>query len=146
MRTTRDRIRHTLLFELIALMMVAPIGGLVFSISVGHFGVVALVSTTIAMLWNYAFNLGFDHALLRLGHDLRKSLRTRLVHAALFEGGLLCLLVPFIAWYLDVTLWQAFVMDIVLSGFYVVFAFGFNWAYDLIFPIPVSGSLSAGKS
>lgn len=136
MRNTRDRIRHAVLFELIALAAVTPLGGLVFDVPIGHFGVVAAVSTTIAMLWNYCFNLGFDHAMLRLFNNVRKTLRVRVVHAVLFEVGLLCLLVPFIAWYLDVSLWQALVMDVALAGFYLVYAFGFNWCYDIVFPLP----------
>ncbi len=138
MRDTRDRIRHAVLFELIALAAVTPLGGLVFDVPMGHFGVVAAVSTTIAMIWNYCFNLGFDHAMLRLSGEVRKTLPVRVVHAVLFELGLLCLLVPFIAWYLGVPLWQAFVMDVALAGFYLVYAFVFNWVYDLVYPLPAS--------
>lgn len=136
MRNTRDRIRHSVLFELIGLITVTPLGGWVFGVPISHFGVVAVVSTTLAMSWNYAYNLGFDHALLRLTGSVKKTLRTRIVHAGLFEFGLLCLLVPFIAWYLAVPLWQAFVMDVSLAGFYLVYAFVFNWVYDIVFPVP----------
>jgi uncharacterized membrane protein len=136
MRNTRDRIRHSVLFELIGLITVTPLGGWAFGVPISHFGIVAVVSTSLAMGWNYAYNLGFDHAMLRIYGDVRKSLRARIVHAGLFEFGLLCLLVPFIAWYLDVPLWQAFVMDVSLAGFYLVYAFVFNWIYDIVFPIP----------
>lgn len=136
MRSTRDRLRHALLFEFVALVLVAPLGGWVFGVAAGEFGVVALVSTTLAMLWTYAYNLGFDHALVWLGRDLRKTLCMRVLHAVLFEAGLLVLLVPFIAWYLAVPLGQALLMDLSLAGFYLVYAFGFNWAYDLLVPLP----------
>ncbi|MEQ9476658.1 chlorhexidine efflux transporter, partial [Marinovum algicola] len=43
---------------------------------------------------------------------------------------------PFIAWYLGISLWQAFVMDVSFALFYMVYAFGFNWAYDRLFPLP----------
>lgn len=135
MRTTGDRVRHAVLFEVIALLLVVPLGGLVFGFPAGHFGVVALVSTSLAMLWNYAYNLGFDLVLARLGKAGPKTFATRMLHALLFEAGLLCLLVPFIAWYLELELWQAFVMDVALAGFYVVYAFAFNWVYDLAFPL-----------
>jgi uncharacterized membrane protein len=135
MRTPRDRVRHAVLFEGLALAIVAPLGSRVFAISAGHFGVVALVSTTIALFWTYGFNLGFDHALRRLGRSLHKTLPMRGLHALIFEAGLLCLLVPFIAWYLAVPLWQAFMIDLSLAGFYLVYAFGFNWAYDVVFPL-----------
>lgn len=136
MRTTLDRIRHAILFELIALLIVAPFGGLLFGVPMTHFGLVAIVSTTLAMLWNYVYNLGFDHTLRRLGRSLQKTLKTRILHAILFEVGLSCLLIPFIAWYLAVSLWDALVMDIAVAGFYLLFAFVYNWAYDMVFPVP----------
>jgi uncharacterized membrane protein len=135
MRTARDRIRHAVLFEAAALAIVAPLGGLVFGVDMLHFGMVAVVSTTLAMGWNYVFNLGFDHALLWSGRSLHKTVLLRVLHALLFEGGLLLLLVPFIAWYLQVPLWEALVMDLTLAGFYLVYAFAFNWAYDAVFPL-----------
>lgn len=135
MRTARDRLRHAVLFELIALIIIAPLGGLLFDVPWGHFGVVAVVSTTVAMSWNYVYNLGFDHAMVRFDMGFQKTLLTRIIHAVCFELGLLCLLVPFIALYLRVSLWEAFVMDVVLAGFYVLYAFTFNWGYDTVYPI-----------
>ena len=136
MRTRKDRIRHALLFELIALAIITPFGGSVFEVSTLDFGVVAVVSTTTAMLWNYVFNLGFDHAMLRYRGTVRKSVAIRVLHAVAVEFGLLVLLVPFIAWYLAVPLWTAFVMDVTIAGFYLVYAFAFNWLYDTVFPLP----------
>lgn len=137
MRTTRDRIRHAILFELIALIIATPLGGLIFGVEISLFGVITVISATIAMIWNYIFNLSFDHGMLRVFGDLRKTLAVRIVHALLFEVGLLCLLVPFIAWYLAATLWQALMMDLALAGFYVTYAMVFNWAYDAVFPVPL---------
>lgn len=137
MRTTRDRIRHAILFELIALIIATPLGGLIFGVEISLFGVITVISATIAMIWNYIFNLGFDHGMLRVFGDIRKTLAVRIVHALLFEVGLLCLLVPFIAWYLAATLWQALMMDLALAGFYVTYAMVFNWAYDAVFPVPL---------
>ena len=55
----------------------------------------------------------------------------------LFEGGLLIVLLPFIAWYLGIGLLEAFYLDVSFTLFYLVYTFVFNWLYDLIFPIPV---------
>jgi uncharacterized membrane protein len=98
-------------------------------------GLVTLISATIATFWNYGYNILFDHAVLRLRGTTQKTVALRVVHAMLFEVGLLVLLVPFIALYLDVTLRVAFVMDVAFSAFYLVYAFAFNWAYDLLFPV-----------
>ncbi|NNE23265.1 MAG: hypothetical protein HKN11_11715 [Rhizobiales bacterium] len=51
---------------------------------------------------------------------------------------MLLILVPFIAWYLAVTLMYAFVMDVASAVFYMFYAFAFNWTYDRLFPVPVA--------
>ncbi len=136
MRDTRDRIRHVLTFEVVALAIVIPLASAVFGMSMGDSGVVTVVSAVVATTWNYLYNLLFDRALLRLRGDVRKTLALRVVHTLLFEAGLLIVLLPFFAWYLGISLLQALVMDLSFSAFFMVYAFFFNWAYDLVFPIP----------
>jgi len=138
MRTTNDRIRHAISFEVIALAIITPLAGWVFGLPLHEIGVVTVVSATIATFWNYIYNLLFDHGMLRLRGTTRKTLAVRLVHAMLFEVGLLFLLVPFIALYLAVSLWVAFTMDVAFSAFYLIYALVFNWAYDAVFPVPAT--------
>lgn len=136
MRTTRDRIRHTIAFEIIGLALITPLGALIFAIPMHHIGVISLVSSLVAMGWNYLYNYGFDRLLLRLRGNTVKTMRERIIHAIVFELGLVALLMPLIAWYLGISLWQALVMDIAVALFYIAYAFVFNIAYDRIFPIP----------
>ncbi|TXD98445.1 PACE efflux transporter [Psychrobacter frigidicola] len=136
MRTTKDRIRHTLGFEIIGLIIFAPLASLVFGYDLQLMGVIAVVASIIATVWNFFYNLLFDHAMLRLRGDVRKTILIRVIHALLFEGGLLLLFMPMIAWYLGITLWEAFIMDIAMATFYVVYAFIYNWIYDKVYPIP----------
>lgn len=135
MRTVKDRVRHAISFELIGLMLIIPLGTWLFDKPMNDIGVVAVVSATIATCWNYVYNLGFDHAMQRLRGDVRKTIPIRVFHALLFETGLLIVLLPFIAWYLGVSVIHALQMDISFALFYVVYAFVFNWAYDVIFPV-----------
>ncbi|WP_333827301.1 PACE efflux transporter [Pararhodobacter sp.] len=136
MRSPLDRLRHAISFEIIGLSLLTPLGALVFAVPLKDMGVVGLVGATLATLWNYLYNWGFDHALQRLTGTTRKTLATRFVHALLFEAGLLAALLPFIAWYLGMNLWAALLMDLGFAGFYLVYAFAFNWAYDRLFPLP----------
>lgn len=136
MRTTPDRIRHAISFELIGLSLVTPLGAWTFDKPLHDIGIVSLVSAAVAMAWNYLYNLGFDHAMLRLAGHLRKSLRVRVLHALLFETGLVAILLPFFAWYLQIGLLPALAMDAGFSVFFLVYAFVFNLAYDHMFPIP----------
>ncbi len=136
MRTTGDRIRHALSFEIVGLLIVTPLAAWAFGMPIHDMGVVSVVSATLATGWNYIYNLIFDHAMLRFTGSVGKSLAVRVPHAVLFEAGLLVVLLPFIAWYLGVSLAEAFAMDVSFAVFYLVYAFVFNLAYDHVFPIP----------
>lgn len=136
MRSSMDRLRHALSFEIIALFLITPLGAVIFDMPMHAIGLVGLVGATIATLWNMLFNYGFDRALHRLRGTTRKTALARVVHAVSFELGLLAILMPFIAWYLAIPLWQAFVMDLSFALFYMVYALVFNWAYDRMFPLP----------
>ncbi|MFD2646652.1 PACE efflux transporter [Devosia albogilva] len=136
MRTTRDRIRHAISFEVIGLALITPLAAFLFHMPMTSIGVVALVGSLLATGWNYLYNILFDQVSLRLRGTVIKTVPLRVLHAVLFEFGLLLVLLPFIAWYLDISIWQALVMDIGFALFYMGYAFVFNWAYDRIFPIP----------
>ena len=74
------------------------------------------------------FNALFDRAQRRWA--FRRNLAARAVHALLFEIGLLLAIVPLAAWWLDMGLWQAFVLDIGIALFFMPYSFVFNWVYD----------------
>lgn len=136
MRSTAARIRQAVIFELIALAIVSPAGALIFGHGPGDFGLLAILSSLIATLWAYLYNLGFDHALLRLRGRPDKTLPLRILHAVLFEGMLVVMLVPVAAWALSVGWVEALLVDLSLSGFFLVYAFAFYWVYDRISPPP----------
>ena len=136
MRTTKDRIRHALGFEIIGLLIFAPLASLVFGFELHTMGLMAVVGSIIATIWNYFYNILFDNALLKIRGQVQKTVPIRVLHAVLFEGGLLLLFLPMIAWYLDISLWQAFMMDITMATFYLIYAFVYNWIYDKVFPVP----------
>lgn len=134
MRTTRDRIRHATLFEVIALIIVTPVGGAAFGISLHQFGLVSAVSSATAVLWNSLYNLLFDHGINWHTGSIKMSMRVRVLHTPLLEAGLVAILVPFIACYVGVPWWDAFLMDVSLSCFYLHFTLVLNLGYDAAFP------------
>lgn len=136
MRKPFDRIRHALSFELLGILLATPLGALLFGFPMADIGAVAILSATIAMVWNYIYNWIFDRLLVRATGSSLKTTWMRVVHSVLFEGGLLVALIPFIAWYLQIGLVEALIMDISLSLFFLGYTFVFNWAYDRLFPLP----------
>lgn len=136
MRTTADRIRHAISFELIGILIATPLAAFAFNMHAGDSMIVVIGSATVAMLWNYVYNLGFDHLMQRLRGTTEKTKVIRVFHAIFFELGLLAIMLPMIAWYLQIGIWEAFVMDMGLAIFYMVYALVFNWVYDRVFPLP----------
>ena len=136
MRTFRDRLRHTLIFEAIALFLVAIPGGLILDRPIELMGALSLMFSVLAMAWNLVFNWGFDLWDRRYRAMVKRGFGIRAVHAVLFEAGLLFAGLFLIAWWLGMSYRDAFLLDISLSAFFVVYAFAYNWGYDLVFPVP----------
>lgn len=134
MRSTKDRIRQAISFELIGLLISVPLAALVFGFDTGKTGVLGVIGATLATTWNYVFNLLFDHGLKRLTGSTRKSLKLRLLHAVSFETGLMLAFLPIIAWWMGIGLLEALVVDIAFVVFYLVYTFVFTWCYDTLFP------------
>src|SRR4030095_14757160 len=120
MRNTRDRIRHAIGFEAIGLLLFAPLASWAFGYELHQMGLIGAVASLIATGWNYLYNLLFDKAMLRITGQVRKSVLVRVLHAILFELGLLVVFLPSLAWYLDISLLDALIMDIAVAGFYMV--------------------------
>ena len=134
MRSTPDRIRQAVSFEIIGLLIVTPLFAWAFDHPMEEMGVLVVLGATAATAWNYLFNLAFDHLLLWRRGDVRKTMPIRISHAVLFELTLLTLLLPVFAWWLDASLLTILVMELSFAVFYLVYAFVFTWGYDTIFP------------
>jgi uncharacterized membrane protein len=102
-------------------------------------GPLAVMASVVAVAWNFFFNTVFEAWESRQAVRGR-SVARRVAHAIGFEGGLVGLLVPLFAWWLDVSLWQALVMDLGLVVFFLVYTFVFNWAFDHVFGLPASAA------
>jgi len=99
--------------------------------------VLSAFASTIAMTWSFIFNLIFEAWEARQTTKGRSLLR-RTTHALGFEGGLVVLMLPLMAWWLDVTLWQALIYEAGLIVIFIIYTYVFTWAFDRIFGLPAS--------
>lgn len=134
MRSRFDRIRHAIMFEVIGLILVVGVLSQ-FGFNMGHVGMMGVVFSLVATGWNYVYNILFDKYMLRKTGSTVKSTLNRVVHSLGFEGGLLILTIPAMAWFLNISLLDAFILDIGLVIFYLIYAYLYNLAYDKVFPI-----------
>lgn len=137
MRTSSDRLRHTLLFELFGLALCTPLASWILDKSLVQIGALSIALSLIAMCVNYNYNLIFDMVLVRIGRPVNKRpVWLRMFHAILFETCLIIISIPLVAWWLDMTLLVAFITDIGFTLFFLIYAFIFNWTYDVVYPMP----------
>ena len=133
----RRRITYVSLYEALAIAVVT-LALLAFTDeSPFSAGGLAVGSSVIAMAWNLVFNTLFER--WERAQPVRgRSTARRVAHAIGFEGGLVLWLVPFFAWWLQVSLWQALLMDEGLLVFFLVYTFVFTWVFDRLFGLPAA--------
>lgn len=129
-KSLTERIFQAVAFELLAVSICTPLLSWIMDKPMVDMGLVTLAIGLLALGWNVLFNGLFDRLLKRL--ELEHNARTRVLHALLFEGGLVAFCVPLIAWWLDISLLQAFLLDIGVLLFFLPYTYLYHWAYDVL--------------
>lgn len=133
------RVLQAVLYEFGAIAVVGPVLGFAFEKPASSTFMLAVVLSTIALCWNYAFNAVFERWESR--QVVRgRSFARRLAHGTGFEGGLTLMLVPVMAVWLDTTYLAASLANLGLLAFFFVYAIGYTWAFDKIFGLPQSAA------
>ncbi|WP_036824767.1 PACE efflux transporter [Photobacterium sanctipauli] len=128
--TTKERILHSVLFEIFALVIIMAGASLFTNHNPAAVGGMGLVMSLIAMAWNYIYNLGFDKV---FGNDrLSRKMGTRIAHGIGFEFGLIFATIPLLMWVLQKDFWTVLILDIGIVLFFLVYSILYNLAYDHI--------------
>lgn len=133
------RVLQAVLYETFAIAFVGPVLSVAFDKPATSTLGLAFVLSSIALAWNYVFNAIFER------WESRQSVRgrsfpRRLAHGIGFEGGLVVLLVPVMAFWLEISFLNAFLANLGLLAFFFVYAIAFTWAFDRVFGLPESAS------
>jgi uncharacterized membrane protein len=100
-------------------------------------GLLSIVISVLGLGWNVLFNSLFEHWEAQQ-KDNRRTLKRRILHTIGFEGGLTALLVPTLAFWLKISLWEAFITDLALLAFFLFYSFIFQWLFERVFDTPNS--------
>lgn len=139
MQGPRRKLVQAVLYEAIAVMVLSPALALVYDDGLAHAGALSLMLSASALLWNVIYNAVFEYWEARQAQRNR-TLGRRLLHSLGFEGGLVLLLVPLVAWWLGISWWAALVTDLGLFVFFFFYALLFQWVFDRVFDVPVSAT------
>ncbi|QUX29715.1 PACE efflux transporter [Nocardiopsis akebiae] len=131
-------------YEILGLVVGTAVMTLLTGESPATTGPLALMITCVATVWNLVFNYLFE-AWERRQRDRTRTVRRRVLHAVGFQLTLVCFLIPLIAWWLEITLLQAFVLDLVFIVYIPFYTFAYNWAFDRIFGVPSSAVNEVGQ-
>jgi len=137
MKPTTRRVLQAILYEIGAIALTSPIIGFAFDAPASSALTLAAIMSTIALAWNYVFNAIFERWESRQIVKGR-SIWRRLAHGIGFEGGLVTMLVPLMAYWLNISLLNAFYAEMGILAVFFVYAVAFTWAFDKIFGLPES--------
>jgi len=127
-RTLKERFFHAVGFELLAVLIVSPLASWAMAKPLFQMGALAVILSTVAMIWNMIYNAGFDY-LFPAG---KQSWPLRILHALGFEGGFILIGLPIAAWMLGISLWQALLLEIAFFLFFLPYTVAYNWVYDTL--------------
>lgn len=139
MSPRKRRVLQAVLYEVFAIAFVGPVLSFAFDKPATSTLALAVVLSSIALAWNYLFNAMFEAWESRQAVRGRSFAR-RLAHGIGFEGGLVVILVPVMALWLDIPAIAAFWANVGLLAFFFFYAIAFTWAFDRIFGLPASAA------
>lgn len=97
----------------------------------------SMIGATVALGWSYVYNSLFEAWETRRQRRGR-SWSQRILHALVFEAGLVVILAPVMAWWLSVGLIEAISYEAGLIAIFITYTYVFTWAFDRIFGLPAS--------
>lgn len=130
MLLSKRRIVHALTYEVILLIIIALALSFIFKVPMEVTGGLGVAMAVTSVIWNMVFNHFFEK--IERQHQLKRTLGVRILHAIGFEGGLMLVTIPMVAYALDMGLWQAVVLDFSMTLCILVYTFIFQWCYDTV--------------
>jgi len=139
MTPTTRRVVQAILYEVFAIAFVGPVLSVAFDKPPASTIGLAVVLSSIALVWNYVFNTIFERWESRQSVQGRSFAR-RLAHGIGFEGGLVIILVPVMEYWLDISPASAFMANLGLLALFFFYAILFTWVFDRVFGLPQSAA------
>ncbi|MBJ8497587.1 PACE efflux transporter [Acinetobacter oleivorans] len=142
MQGVKRRIVYVSAYEVIG-MIISSVGlAILAGDSVEHTGPLSVMITTIAVTWNFIYNILYEKWEARQSNNIR-TVKRRVGHAIGFQLTLVLFLIPLIAWWMDISLVAAFWLDVAFIIIIPIYTFIFNWSFDKLFGLPVSAQAKA---
>lgn len=130
MLISKRRLVHALSYEIILLVIIAVALSFIFDMPMEVTGGLGVAMAVTSVLWNMVFNHYFEK--FEQKRQLKRTVKVRILHAIGFEGGLLLVTIPMVAYAMQMTIVQAIILDFSLTMCILVYTFIFQWCYDML--------------
>ena len=130
MLISKRRIVHALSYEIILLVIIAIALSFIFEVPLEVTGGLGVAMAVTSVIWNMIFNHYFEK--LEKKRKFNRSFGVRILHAIGFEGGLMLVTIPMVAYAMNMSLWEAILLDLSLTTCILVYTFIFQWCFDVI--------------
>ena len=127
---SKRRIIHALSYEIILLIIIALALSFIFQMPMEVTGTLGIAMAVTSVIWNMVFNHFFEK--FEAKRHLKRTVGVRILHAIGFEGGLMLVTIPMVAYAMNMSIGQAILLDLSMTSCILVYTFIFQWCYDHI--------------
>ncbi|ENU27828.1 PACE efflux transporter [Acinetobacter modestus] len=135
MQGTKRRVTYVFFYEVFSFFICAMVLAVLSDTSISHTGPLSILIAVIAVTINYFYNHVFEMWEKKQISKKRTVMR-RVVHAIGFQIVLVMILIPLIAWWMQISLIKAFLLDFSLMVLIPCYTFVYNYVFDHIFGLP----------
>ena len=119
------RIINVVIFEAVAIFIITPLFSFIFNKPLASIGFIAILTSIIAMLINYVFNLFFDKLYTYPKYKL-------LFRTILFQVVILSFFIPFVMFILDFSFYQSVIYNTSGSLFFMTYFYIYNFIFEKV--------------
>ena len=130
MLISKRRIIHALSYEIVLLVIIAIALSFIFEVPMEIVGSLGVAMAVTSVIWNMIFNHFFEK--FEKKRKLKRTIGVRILHAIGFEGGLMLATIPMVAYAMNMSIWQAVLLDLSMTLCILVYTFIFQWCYDYV--------------
>ncbi|MCH7304859.1 PACE efflux transporter [Acinetobacter higginsii] len=135
MQGTKRRVTYVFFYEVLSFFICAMVLAVLSGTTISHTGPLSILIAVIAVTVNFFYNYVFEMWEKKQTSKKRTVLR-RVAHAIGFQIVLVTILIPLIAWWMQISLVKAFLLDFSLMVLIPCYTFVYNYFFDHIFGLP----------
>lgn len=135
MQGMKRRVTYVFFYEVLSFLICARILAVLSGSTISHTGPLSLLIAVIAVSVNFFYNYAFEWWEKRQ-HSKTRTIFRRVVHAIGFQAVLVTILIPLIAWWMQISLVKAFLLDFSLMIIIPCYTFVYNYFFDHLFGLP----------